>query len=180
MFKADCLPRQVKECFLLAETLKTGPFDAAGYQNCLTLEQKRIAGLSEEQVNQRITDSDRRSRYNNGTWLLTVVDLAACSVWPRMDGRLWATGPVNRVAERLKTQDDPTNKAWAILKFIQQSFSEVPLIVFRRNSNPCQFRIDDGCHRAVAYYLAGFRQAFAFVGVVDGKHNLNWRWEGDS
>jgi hypothetical protein len=179
MFEALCVPRFVKECFLLANALKTGPFDPDSYRANAASERRRLAGSSDLHIELGITDLKRRSRYNNGTWLLTVVDLESCSVWPRMGERNWATGPVRQVAERLKTRGDVTDKLWDMTKFIRQPFSEVPVIVFERRSNPRQFRIDDGCHRAIAYYLAGFRQAFALVGKVDGKYNLDWRWEGD-
>jgi hypothetical protein len=57
-------------------------------------------------------------------------------------------------------------------------FADLPLIVFRRKRSAEQFRIDDGCHRAVAYYLAGFRQAFAYVGEYHGPGELSWHWKG--
>jgi hypothetical protein len=179
MFEALCSPRSVKECFLLANALKTGPFDPESYRAKAGLERRRLAEISDTQIDQQVTDGYRRRRYNHATWLLTVVDLASCSVWNPMGQRNWATGPVSQVAERLKTLGDSTDRLWDMTQFIQQPFSEVPIIVFERKSNCRQFRIDDGCHRAVAYYLAGFRQAFAIVGKVDPKYNLDWRWEGD-
>jgi hypothetical protein len=39
-------------------------------------------------------------------------------------------------------------------------------------------RIEDGSHRAIAYYLAGFKQAFAYAARVPSSCNLTWKWEG--
>jgi hypothetical protein len=64
------------------------------------------------------------------------------------------------------------------MESIQFTFADIPLVVIRRESSAVQFRIDDGCHRAIAYYLAGFRQAFAYVGQYQGEHKLNWPWDG--
>jgi hypothetical protein len=57
-------------------------------------------------------------------------------------------------------------------------FAELPLVVFSRKRAADQFRVDDGCHRAVAAYLAGFRQAFAYIGEYRGSGELNWSWDG--
>lgn len=179
MFDMPCKPREVKECFLLADALKAGPFDPRGYRDRLASERRRIASMSEGQLDREISDPDRRARYSGGTWRLTVVELACCSVWPRMGGRQWATGPIPDVAEELRAHVDSADPLFEIAKNVQLSFSDIPLIVFRRKRSAQQYRIDDGCQRAVAYYLAGFRQAFAYVGVYEGRGELGWVWEGE-
>ena len=63
----------------------------------------------------------------------------------------------------------PTARLW---------FAELPLVVFRRKRAVDQFRIDDGCHRAVAAYIAGFRHAFAYIGEYGGRSKLGWSWAG--
>jgi hypothetical protein len=179
MVDRRCEAREVKECLLLADALKSGPFESHGFRNRVVQEWQRISKLSVAHIDQTITDSSRRTRYSNGTWMLTVVDLASCSVWPRMGQRQWATGPVPCVAQKVWERGGASDKIIEMVRAVRLSFAEVPLIVFRRKQSPQQFRIDDGCHRAVAYYLAGFRQAFAFVGDYNGPHELNWPWEGE-
>ena len=49
---------------------------------------------------------------------------------------------------------------------IQEVFAEFPLIAIRTRSDHSRLRLEDGSHRAIAYYLAGFRQAFAYVARV--------------
>lgn len=46
------------------------------------------------------------------------------------------------------------------------------------NKNPLKFYIDDGANRAVAYYLAGFREVPAYIGVVREEINHKWVWPG--
>jgi hypothetical protein len=177
MLETDCDPRQVKEALLLADRLKGGPFEPEGFRERLRLERERLTALSIVEIDREIK-ADRRRRLSEARWVLTVVTLDQCSVWPAMDERKWATGPVDRVAVRLQREGDRDNKVWKILGVVQQTFADLPLTAFRRKSNPAQYRIDDGSHRAVAYYLAGFREAFAYVGRVRDELNHHWPWEG--
>ena len=51
----------------------------------------------------------------------------------------------------------------------------------RRNQDEqilSKFCIDDGANRAVACYLAGFREAYAYIGVVREEINHKWEWRG--
>jgi hypothetical protein len=58
------------------------------------------------------------------------------------------------------------------------SFANIPIVVIRMNKNPSRFCIDDGANRAVACYLAGFREAYAYIGVVREEINHKWEWQG--
>lgn len=178
MLNMPCIARDVKACYLLAEALKHGPFDLCGYRDRVASERHRIASLSEDQLDQGIPDPDRRTRYSGGTWRRSVVELACCSVWPQMGKRQWAAGLVSRVVEELRVKGGSADELYERAKIVQISFADNPLIVFRRKRTAEQFRIDDGCHRAVAYYLAGFRHAFAYVGMYEGSCALRWNWEG--
>lgn len=166
--------REVKECFVLANVLKSGPNSLEPFTFRAAFERQRLSGLSDEQLDREITDQDRLRRLNNGRWEFSVVELNSCSVWPRMGGRNWATGLVGQVAEKLENRGDLTDRLWEMKKVVRQIFSELPLIVLRRASHPDRFQIEDGNHRAVAYYLAGLRQAFAFAGTVDSAFNHEW------
>ncbi len=179
MLGVPCEPRSVRECFLLAEAMKDGPFDPRGYHDRLSSERRRIAGLSDEQVARGITDAARLARFTCATWRLSVVELACCSVWPRMGRRQWATGPAPRVAGELRARGEPGDRLWQMAEAVQLPIADIPLIVTCRRRSAQQFRIDDGSHRAVAYYLAGFRQAFAYVGTAGGGDRLVWPWEGE-
>jgi hypothetical protein len=168
----------VKASFRLADALKDGPFDPDGFRDRLAAERSRLAQLSEEQLDLGIRDPERRVRYGGARWRLTVVELAHCSVWPHMGGRQWASGPVPRVAADLPTRGLPEDRLHSKARVARLAFADLPLIMFRRKRSAEQFRLDDGCHRAVAYYVAGFRQAFAYVGEYQGPGELAWPWEG--
>ena len=178
MLDVACDPREVKACFLLADAMNHGPFDPIGYHESLTTNRSRIAQRTEQQLDQEIRDPERRVRYNGGKWRLAVVELSKCSVWPQMGSRPWARGPVSRVARELQTYGRSDDRLNSMARVVQLSFADLPLIVFRRKRTAEQFRIDDGCHRAVAYYVAGFRQAFVFIGEYQGQSELTWAWDG--
>jgi hypothetical protein len=182
MLGESCDKREVQVCYLVAKALgREGrdPFDPAAFRERLAAERARVESLSAGELDQAVTDDYRRLRYVGAPWRWSVVELARCSVWKHMGGRLWATGPVPRVAEAFRSQGKPDDQMHAMVTVPHLTFAELPLIVFRRKSSADQFRIDDGCHRAVAYYLAGFRQAFAYVGEYHGRGALDWRWEGE-
>jgi hypothetical protein len=170
--------RDVNECFLLGEALRAGAFDGTQFRTKLSAERQRIAAIPDDELFRLVADGDRQARYCCN-WELQIVDLANCSVWPQLEGRPWASGPVPRVAQRVLGRNEPNERIVTMATSVRLWFAELPLIVFRRKRSYAQFRIDDGSHRAVASYLAGFRQAFAFVGDYAGDGELMWRWEGD-
>ena len=172
----QCNAREVKEALLVADALKSGPFEPQGFRERLVNERTRVGQLTDIEVERSITDHNRLKRYNGGTWVRTVVNLADCSVWQGMGSRHWATGTVQKVVEQLRKQGRSTDRLFAMSGLFQLFLEEQPLIVFRRSQTPRQYRIDDGCHRAVAYFLAGLRQAPAYVGSYDGPAKLDWPW----
>jgi hypothetical protein len=174
MFMRPSQPREVKECLLLANKMKDGPFDQMGFSSELERFKTTLASLPLEQIDQSIREKDPRrfTRYTEANWTLTVVSLERCRVWPKMGGRDWPAEYVNLVANDLVKQAD--EKFWAMGNLAQLFFAAIPLIIIRPTSSADQLRIDDGCHRAIAYYLAGFRQAFAFVGDYQGEAAERW------
>jgi hypothetical protein len=111
------------------------------------------------------------------------VELTCCAVWPEMGkkegeaDKRWASGPVDKAAEEFRKH--PKDRVWEMVKTAELSIAHLPIVVLRRNSVRTQFRIDDGCHRAVAFYLAGGRLALAYVGQIAPEINEGWRWEGE-
>lgn len=178
MLQSRCEARPVKECYLLANVLKAGPFDPQGFRDRLAAERSRIANLPADEIDHLISDMHRRRRYNGAMWQFSIVTLDTCSVWPCMGGRRWVAGRVSRVASELPKFGQSSDRLFAMAWATPLSFAEIPLIVFCRKESTTEYRIDDGCHRAVAYYLAGLRQAFAYVGSYDGPGKLTWPWEG--
>jgi hypothetical protein len=178
MLEVPCCAREEKEALILANMLKAGPFDPDGFRAKLASERARLAGLPAPTMDQAVHDAHRRKRYNAASWVFSVIDLGSCSVWPHMGSKLWAKGLVSKVAADIPVQAGMEDKLWQVKTTIRLSFADLPLIVFRRKRSASQFRIDDGCHRAVAYFVAGFRQAFAYVGTVADDLNHSWPWEG--
>ena len=177
MLSHSCGSREVIESFLLANQMKQFASDnQIGFRAKLAAKRDALRTLSATDVNLMMTDAQRLMRYLSAEWQLKIVELASCSVWPKMGQKPWAVGPVPRVAAELVAKDDKDEKAWDILNHVRSAFADLPLIVFERKRSDKQFRIDEGSHRAVAFYLAGFRQAFAFVGKVrnDPDHNGEW------
>jgi hypothetical protein len=95
-----------------------------------------------------------------------------------MGGRVWAKGPVGTVAAGFRERNDQTDRIWEIVTAVEVIRADLPLILLRGRSDLARLRTEDGCHRAVAYYLAGLRRAVAYVGTVRDEINLTWQWEG--
>ena len=75
------------------------------------------------------------------------------------------------VATAFRTRGASEDRIRASLPHIHNTFAALPLIAVRGKGGPLLFHLDDGHHRAIAYYLAGFRQAFAYVGAVPRTDN---------
>ena len=103
--------REVKECFVLANALKSGPFTSESFRAKAALERQRLNELSGEQLDREVTDANRLRRFDNGNWEFTVVELDSCSVWPHMGQRNWATGPVGHVAAQFENCGDSTDSS---------------------------------------------------------------------
>src|SRR5437867_2762780 len=101
MFEIPCEPRRVKEVFAVAQRMKRGSFDEAGYRVKLLAEQAHVAAHTDVALDTEVTDHHRLVRINRGKWTLRVVNLEDCAVWPAMGKRTWARGPVPKVAEAL-------------------------------------------------------------------------------
>jgi hypothetical protein len=178
MLQGQCTQRQVKEAVILADKLKDGPFDPDGFKKKLAEVQNEIRPLSENSIDEKYfkDHQDRLRRINEGHWVPGVVDLENCLTWPHFGGRECATGPVNVIADSVRNQHNPADRLWEMVKHVHLYFVSLPLVVIRMNKNPTKFFIDDGAHRAVSSYLAGFRESFAYVGVVREDINHKWEW----
>lgn len=181
MLLVGCEARQVKEAVVLADKLKSGPFDPTAFKTNLTEAKTQLRSLSETSIDEAHFKNhrDRLRRINEGNWTLGVVELADCLTWPHFGGRNEiVAGPVNVTAEIVRSRSDPKDRLWEMAKHVHLFFVNLPLVVIRMNKNPTKFFIDDGAHRAVAYYLAGFREALAYIGVVSEDINHKWEWPG--
>jgi hypothetical protein len=177
MFERSTPADAVARAFLLAEALKKAPPDRDSFRAALEEERKRLAAMNFKELFGLI-DADRRKRIETGQWVFTVISLERCAVWPGMGGEDWARGPVHKISGLFPSKAMAGNRTRAIRERIQEIFAEFPLIAIRTRSDHSRFRLEDGSHRAIAYYLAGFRQAFAYVARVPSANNLTWKWEG--
>ena len=177
MFERSTPADVVARSFLLSEALKSAPPDRDAFRAALEAERKRLAPMTGKELFAQI-EPDRRKRIETGQWVFSVVNLERCAVWPGMGGEEWARGPVHKISGLFPSRAMPGNRARAIRERILEVFSEFPLILIRTRSDHSRYRIEDGSHRAIAYYLAGFRQAFAYVARVPSAINLTWKWEG--
>jgi len=178
MFERPSNAEVVARAHILAERLKTAPADREKFRAALAEERKKLAGIGGLELLRLVEDQDRRKRIEKGTWVFAVVNLDRCAVWPGMGGEEWARGGVSKIAGLFPSKSSPGNRTRAIMERAPDIFAELPLIAIRTRSDHSRLRLDDGSHRAVAYYLAGFRQAFAFVARVPSAVNLTWKWDG--
>jgi hypothetical protein len=181
MLLLGCEPRQVKEAVVLADKLRSGPFDVIQFKKKLAEAKLELRSLSEIRIEEaHFKDhQERLQRINEGNWGLGIVELENCLTWPHFGGRQQIeAGPVNLTAELVRHQHDPNDRLWEMVKHVPLFFVNFPLVVIRMNKNPTKFFIDDGAHRAVACYLAGFREALAYIGVVREDINHRWEWPG--
>jgi len=170
--------RQVKEAYAIALAMSAGPFDESSYVSRLAAERARVVSLPDSRLDLEVTDDLRLRRISEGTWTLRPVELSNCAVWPEMGNRKWAMGLVPTMATQLQKPDHRDDIIWTIARTTARiTHSVLPLIVIRRKSSPEHFRIDDGCHRAVAYWLVGYREAMAYVGTVPEQLNHKWPWQ---
>jgi hypothetical protein len=177
MFERNVSGDVVARSFLLAETLRKAPPDRDSFRALLEEERKKIAALSIKDLFAQI-DADRRKRFEMGQWVFTIINLERCAVWPGMGGEAWAKGPVHKISGLFPSKAMPGNKTRAMRERILEIYAEFPLILIRTRSDHSRMRIEDGSHRAIAYFLAGFKQAFAYVARVPSSCNLTWKWEG--
>ena len=181
MLLGSCTQRQVKEAVVFADKLKDGPFESDGFRKKLAEVRNELRSLSERSIDQsHFKDhQDRLRRINEGQWVLGVVELENCLTWPHFGGRKWVEAwPVNVTADSVRNHNDSNDRLWEMVKHVHLYVLNLPLVVIRTNKNPTTFYIDDGAHRAVAYYLAGFREALAYIGVVREDINHKWEWPG--
>lgn len=179
MLPGECTRLQVKEAVYLADKLKDGPFDRDGFNKKLTEVKNKLRSLSEIGIEEaHFKDQhDRLRRINEGNWMLGIVGLENCLTWPHFGS--WKSveaGPVDVTAEKVRNHLEPDDRLQEIVTHVHLFFLNLPLVVIRTNKHPAKFFIDDGTHRAVAYYLAGFREALAYIGVVREDINHKWDW----
>ena len=172
--------RQVHEAFLLADALKGGWVGRPSFELRMEQVKQELSAHSDIKLESLVQDRARRMRFEKAIWCFETVSLEQCSVWPHMGGKTYATGSVPQAAERFLKHCEKDYRIFDMVEFAKQRLYDVlPLIVFKRKSGS-GYRIDDGSHRAVARYLAGDREAAAFVAVAPPRWNLKWKWEGDT
>ena len=167
-------PRQVKESYILAKRMRDGPFGLEEFRARFDSEALVVAGLSSHSIDDLITDAERRCRIEAGRWELSLVELAACLVWPSGERR----GPIDQAAQQLAHGDGSKLRISSIPKIAHITLLLLPIIVLRRNDNPFRFNIEDGVHRAAAYYQAGLRLVPALIGTIPADMNHDWPWPG--
>jgi hypothetical protein len=177
MFERSTSAEVVARAFLLAEELKRAPADREAFRAELEAQRKKLAALSGTELF-KLIEADRRKRIELGSWVFTIINLDRCAVWPGMGGEEWARGAVAKISGQFPSKAQPGNRSRPIRERISEIFAEFPIIGIRTRSDHTRIRIEDGSHRAVAYYLAGFRQTFAYVARVPSSINLTWKWEG--
>lgn len=75
MLTLPCESREVVDSFLLADTMKSGPYDGFGFGNRLGVERMRFSSMSDTILNEHIADLYRRCRYSGAEWQLAAVEL---------------------------------------------------------------------------------------------------------
>lgn len=173
-----CSVRAANEVFALSDRMKHGwPLTGESFRSLLGQHIDQVERLGAEALDLEVREH-RRRRYTAATWTLQEISLEACAVWPRMGGRPWATGPVPKVAALFPARSSPDDRIRRMVMCVSLFRECLPLQVLAVQNDLTKFRIDDGCDRAVAMYLAGVRTMFAFVGIV--RHHLNhqWPWSG--
>lgn len=165
-------PRQVKEAFFLAERMKNGPYEMPALELAIARVKAEIAALSDSELDSQIKDPKRLQQINEAKWYFGKVQIARCRVWPGMGKRPWATGDVPGVGVRCVKHSDPSDRLWKMAERAK-TLKQLPLIVHSR-IEPRQYRIDDGCHRAVALFLAGIKEAEAYIGDVPVARQHTW------
>lgn len=167
--------RKVKEAFVLGNALKGDWNDLELFKSSLTTEKARIEELSDSSLNKLITDKHRLGGYDNATeWTFEQVRLDSCKVWPGMGKRAYMIGTVDEAANQFMQHGTPNDRLHAMTEMAKLSlYTQLPIILFRRKKNP-GYRIDDGCHRSVATYLAEGRVVCAYVGTIPARFNHDW------
>lgn len=178
--------RQVKESYVIAQWLKIvqASLTPENYVKRLEETRARVEKLSASALDHAFVyengirkHQDRLTRLDESTFILGSVPLDSCSVWGKMGGRRWATGLVSTVAKRFLIHGEVNDPLQSMMNYAREGhYDNFPIIVYPRCSNPDQFRIDDGNHRAVARYLAGKIEALAYIGIVKGGRKLYWIW----
>lgn len=178
---SSCTSRHVKEAVALADRLKSGPFESDAFKESLNRARNEIALLSEPELDARYfqRQKDRLQRINQGSWILDNVGLEFCITWPQFGSRKWAeAAPVNVTTDTVRQQNDLTDRLWEMSRFANLLRDCLPIVVLRTQEDSTRYFIDDGAHRAVAFYLAGFRTAPAYIGSIPAGINHTWKWKG--
>jgi hypothetical protein len=175
---AKCEPRQVKEAVILTDEMKSGPFDPDGFKKKMVEKREWLRSLSQIDIDECfLGHQERLQRINQGIWLLGKVYLESCPTAPEFGSRKGVrAAPVNVTAQVIRSEQYVNDRLWQMKEFVPLFVEDLPLIVTRMNKNPNRFYIDDGANRAVAYYLAGLRDAVAYIGVASEDINHKWKW----
>jgi hypothetical protein len=155
---------KVKRAFVLADWMKSASRCDSEEEFLLLLraEQTRVEELSESQMDQIIKrDESRLERFQTCTWAFRTVGLGDCHVYSGMGKRSWAVGRASEVSTAFTRLEPSSSRIWK-MKLFAPVFSHLPLILLQIDK---EFTIDDGSHRAIAMYLAGIRDAQAYIGV---------------
>jgi len=168
--------RDVKEAFVLGNTMKCEWKDFELFKTKLSEEKQRIAALSDLDLDALIEDKRRLRAYKTASlWTNEEISLIDCRVWPGMGSRPYLRGSVDEAASLFQRHGPFDDRLHAMTIMAKENlFSEMPLILFRRKNMPQKYRIDDGCNRAVALWLANIPLTRAYIGTV--RQDLNHSW----
>jgi hypothetical protein len=159
--------REVKEAFVIAETMKGGLFDSPdAFLASMERSQQEVTSWPDNEIDAFIGNQNpsRLDFFNRAKWRSDSVDLGTCIVWPQMGKRPWAEGYVPAVAELFRRLEPTDSPIWNMCKFSEVFCSRLPIIVSVRGSSTLM--IDDGSHRAIAMALARLRSASAWIGEL--------------
>src|SRR4029434_10285250 len=100
--------RRAKEAFVVADTLKAGPFSSQEAVVALIENSRReVTSWTDNQIDSFIAKDNpwRLDNYTRAQWKLDRVDLDRCTVWRHMGDRPWAEGCVTTVAELFRRHE---------------------------------------------------------------------------
>lgn len=171
--------REVAIAFLLADFGKgitAMAHDASQEREWLAMlsaERERLSALpvADLLAHERISIyKPRQRRFKRGSWELGRVELERCKVWPS-SSRPWCDGSVADAVAKLGNSD---HRVRDMATIAEKLVAQLPLVALRFEGDPTRFRLDDGTHRAIALYIAGAREAPAYIGTVPADCNERW------
>ncbi len=163
---------EVKYHLVLAERLKDTaraspgltPGDTAEFLANVERERARLSAAPAQDLDLIIggKNASRLRRYNSAAWTKEEVDLESCLVADGMGRKPWVRGlKVPEAASVFLSREGEKSRVSLMKSRTQLFLKSFPIIVLAAGA---QSRIDDGSHRAVAAWLAGYRTVPGFIG----------------